>query len=296
METVMAINVVGRVLNGTAGYDNFAANDLSDRYQMTVDRGVIDTINAGNGNDTLSYVNADRAVKVTMGSGREVGRAEADYGSYHYNPSTGQHSFQIHTERVTQFTNIENVTGSNYSDTITGNAGSNRLEGGPGRDTIDGGGGADTIVSGRDSDQIWGGQGADTFVFDHFLDSSMFNVLSSVTRPDGNYTTGAGVDVINDFLVGTDKIDLSGIDANSTISGNQAFQLIPQSIELVEEFTGQAGQLRLTETSVSPGPDRPGLFFTSVQGDIDGDGFADFTLQVVNPFSMDALSAADFIL
>ena len=62
-------------------------------------------------------------------------------------------------------------------------------------------------------------------MFNDFLDSSQFNALSSVISAGAE-----GVDTIWDFLVGSDKIDLSGIDANSTISGNQAF-------EFVEEFT-----------------------------------------------------------
>jgi len=99
----------------------------------------------------------------------------------------------------------------------------------------------------------------------------------------------AGVDVINDFLVGSDKIDLSGIDANSTISGNQAF-------EFVEEFTGQAGEVKLVEISQPPSPDTSGLFYTSVLADIDGDGYQDFTLQVLTPFSLDQMTVNDLIL
>ena len=179
---------------------------------------------------------------------------------------------------------IENVTGSSFADTITGNSADNRIDAGAGRDIINGGGGADTIISGRGQDQISGGEGPDRFVFNDFLDSSQFNALSSVISAGVE-----GVDTIWDFLVGSDKIDLSGIDANSTISGNQAF-------EFVEEFTGQAGEVRLVEISEGPTQGTPGSFTTSVLADIDGDGLRDFTLQVLTPFSLDPMTVNDLIL
>ena len=291
----MAIQVVGRVIDGTSGYNNFVGNEWSDTYRMTVNYGVTDMVDGGKGTDTLSYVNADRGVKVTMGSGTQLGHTEADFVTLSFfNPLTGQYFQTVETKTVTQFKGIENVTGSSFADTITGNSAANRIDAGAGRDTIDGGGGADTIISGRESDHIWGGADADTFVFNHFLDSSEYNVLSSVTRADGNYVAGAGVDVINDFLVGSDKIDLSGIDANSTISGNQAFEFVDddQFGRPSSEFTGQAGEVRLVEFSRPPSPDTPGLFYTEVQADIDGDGYQDFTLRVLT----DQMTANDFIL
>ena len=169
----MAIQVVGRVINGTSGYDNFVGNEWSDTYRMTVNYGVTDMVDGGKGTDTLSYVNADRGVKVTMGSGTQLGHTEADFVTLSFfNPVTGQYFQNVETKTVTQFKGIENVTGSSFADTITGNSAANRIDAGAGRDTIDGGGGADTIISGRESDQIWGGEGPDTFVFNHFLDSS----------------------------------------------------------------------------------------------------------------------------
>ena len=175
----MAIQVVGRVIDGTSGYNNFVGNEWSDTYRMTVNYGVTDMVDGGKGTDTLSYVNADRGVKVTMGSSTQLGHTEADFVTLSFfNPQTGQYFQTVETKTVTQFKGIENVTGSSFADTITGNSAANRIDAGAGRDTIDGGGGADTIISGRESDQIWGGADADTFVFNHFLDSSEINVLS----------------------------------------------------------------------------------------------------------------------
>jgi Ca2+-binding RTX toxin-like protein len=92
---------------------------------------------------------------------------------------------------------FENLTGSQFNDTLIGTTGVNAIIGGDGGDKITGGGGPDILT---------GGLGADTFIFKAVGDSAP-----------------AAPDVITDFLAGTDKIDLSLIDANSSASGNQTF-------------------------------------------------------------------------
>jgi hypothetical protein len=68
-------------------------------------------------------------------------------------------------------------------------------------------------------------------------------------------STFAAPDRITDFHRG-DTIDLAGIDADSTVDGNQAFAFIEGA------FTG-AGQLRATFDA--------GTKLWSVEGDTDGD-------------------------
>ncbi len=97
---------------------------------------------------------------------------------------------------------IENATGGTGNDMLTGNALANRLEGGLGLDVLMGLGGKDILI---------GGAGADQFVFISDLDSGP-TVLSA--------------DVIQDFNVLTDVIDLTGIDANSALAGNQEFHYL----------------------------------------------------------------------
>ena len=73
-----------------------------------------------------------------------------------------------------------------------------------------------------------------------------------------------GADTIADFRRGQDRIDLSGIDA-VTGGGDDAFNWVGSNA-----FSGTAGELR--------GYSQGGAFFLA--GDVNGDGVADFTIQV----------------
>jgi Ca2+-binding RTX toxin-like protein len=86
---------------------------------------------------------------------------------------------------------------TSLDDSLTGTSGANTITGGGGADTIKGGGGADILS---------GGQGADSFVVAALTDSA----------PSAR-------DLITDFVPGSDIIDLSAIDANTSTKGNQAF-------------------------------------------------------------------------
>jgi Ca2+-binding RTX toxin-like protein len=107
------------------------------------------------------------------------------------------------------------LNGSGGADTLKGGSGADKLEGGvgadqlfgdSGADTLQGGAGDDRLMGGSDADVLTGGDGADTFVF------------SSVSQ----CRTGQA-DVITDFVLGVDHLDLSAIDANTRMDGNQAF-------------------------------------------------------------------------
>jgi Ca2+-binding RTX toxin-like protein len=95
---------------------------------------------------------------------------------------------------------ISAINGSLRSLITTGKTGTS------GANTIIGGGSADTIKGGGGADILTGGQGADRFVFASLVDSA----------PSAR-------DLITDFVPGTDIIDLSASDANTSTKGNQAF-------------------------------------------------------------------------
>ena len=150
---------------------------------------------------------------------------------------------------------------TDLEDTIYGLGGNDQLFGGGDDDIIDGGAGNDQIDGGRGNDLLTGGSGADRFIF-------------SDTTSDG-----AWPDRITDFSQQqNDRIDLGAIDANLSRSGDQSFKFIGTS-----GFTGVAGQLSYSQ--------HDGL--TVVTGDVDGDGLADFRIEIVGTID---LKGSDFSL
>jgi Ca2+-binding RTX toxin-like protein len=156
------------------------------------------------------------------------------------------------------------------NDTITGGALKDYLDGGAGADTIDGGGGNDNILGRAGADTLIGGAGLDYF---HYQDVNESNAAN-------------GIDKITDFTVGAagEKIDLSGIDANTGVgaTGNQAFTFIGTNTA----FHNVAGELRVVNEN--------GNWF--VQGDTDGDGNADLIIQIVNGGDIPLWGAQHFLL
>lgn len=159
---------------------------------------------------------------------------------------------------------IENVIGSFANDSIRGNSMNNRLEGGAGDDRLFGRDGNDTLVSGLGADYLDGGAGADTFIYNSVADSRVVTFETAF----GGVVASVQVDTIANFQSGLDRIDLSGIDANTLVEGNQAFVF-------TNSFTGAAGQLMYSSGRLS--------------GDIDGDARADFTLNVAGAQRGDVL-------
>lgn len=138
------------------------------------------------------------------------------------------------------------------NDTLKGNGGNDWLDGAAGNDKLDGGIGNDYLVGGLGKDILTGGSGYDSFIFTSSKDS-----------------TTTAHDVIMDFARG-DKIDLSLIDANTKVSGNQSFSWIGS-----KAFTGHAGELNYKKISGD----------TFVYGDTNGDKKADFMIELENGYT-----------
>ena len=171
---------------------------------------------------------------------------------------------------LTAYADIENLEfstagnwlgyGNGLDNRITAGAGNNRLFGYDGNDTLSGGAGDDQLSGGAGNDELTGGAGADRFDFLAFVPLEH--------------------DVITDFA-GNDLINLGYLDADTNSASNQAFRFIGDS-----SFTGAAGELRYEQT----GGDGP---VTMVMGDQDGDGVADFQIELRG---IHTLTASDFIL
>ena len=101
-----------------------------------------------------------------------------------------------------------------------------------------------------------GGAGRDTFDFNHIVESGYGR---------------AAPDLIADFAHGLDRIDLSGIDANVRVAGNQAFAFLG-----AKNFTAHAGEL----ITRAYGPS------TYMFADVNGDGHADMQIQFVGHINL----------
>jgi Ca2+-binding RTX toxin-like protein len=144
-----------------------------------------------------------------------------------------------------------------------------------GRFTILGGRADDTITGGMGNDLIWGNLGADVLRGGGGNDSFEYYAVAE--------STPGARDMIMDFSAG-DKVNLFSIDADgNAANGNSKFAFIGSAA-----FTGAAGELRAVQHATHT---RAWI----VEGDIDGDGQADFSLVVVTQPGY-LLGAGDFIL
>lgn len=209
-------------------------------------RGGVDVMEGGAGADTY-YVDDARDVIV------EVPGTEIDTVY-----TTADYRLPANVERiVVQSVEAVTVAGNDLANTITGNDTASSLSGEGGNDTINGGSGSERLYGGSGNDrlngaagldQFWGGTGADMFSF-------------------GAGDLDSGAETIWDFARGEgDKIDLSKIDANTALAGDQKFAFVGASA-----FSGKAGELRVV--SINGGFD--------LMGDVNGDGRADFVLHVM---------------
>lgn len=162
-----------------------------------------------------------------------------------------------------------NGTGGNNDNIITGTIGSNIIDGKGGNDRIWARAGDDLVLGGAGDDELYGGGGNDTITGGEGTDTLTGDSGSDIFDFDAITETIVGFgDWIMDFVTGTDLIDLSGIDADATVEGDQAFVL------------GGTGTGVLTLDS------------NQLFSDIDGDGIADLEINV----ELASLETDDFIL
>ncbi len=163
-------------------------------------------------------------------------------------------------------------TGNALGNRITGNAGGNLLSGLGGSDTLFGAEGDDTLLGGDGNDLLTGGAGADLLTGGRGNDTFLYTA-------EGDSTPGfETMDVISDFSSRHDRLDLSGMDANTGRSGDQAFSR--RILAGSEEFTG-AGQLRFDSAE--------GILY----GNTDGDADAEFAIQLSG---VNTLLSSDLVL
>jgi len=190
-----------------------------------------DIIDGGLGADTVDAGSGDDHVIASVGDGNDK-----------YDGGSGIDTYDLSGTSADAIVDLAAETASSAE---TGNDQLVAFE------NVIGGLGDDTILASDAVNVLTGGGGDDSFVF------------RSLEQAGNSHH---GRDHITDFQPG-DIIDLSAIDANSHVSGNQSFILVFDT----QAFT-HAGEIRYRHEQRDDGE------HTIVEGDVDGDHEADFEI------------------
>ena len=165
--------------------------------------------------------------------------------------------------------------GTGASEVLVGSAEIDRMHGLGGNDIINALAGDDICNGGDGQDILRGGLGRDFLRGDaNTVEHDVFDynkIAESTWNP-------AGRDVILDFQPNVDDIDLSTIDANTLVAGNQAFKFIGGA-----NFHHKAGEVRVSAQGSN----------TLVSADVNGDGKPYMAILLNGTLTLDKF---DFIL
>lgn len=187
---------VAGTIEGGAGNDYLDGASRADVIDGEADADVIrgragdDTLSGGSENDTIFGGHGDDLVDggtgrdvALLGDGDDIFNDDAETGYKGNDTVIGGRG----DDAIIMKGGRDSVAGGKGDDTISGGADADFLAGQKDDDVLNGQGGVDTIVGGRGDDTLTGGTGADDFVF----------------------FAHTGHDVITDFVVGSDDIDIS---------------------------------------------------------------------------------------
>jgi Ca2+-binding RTX toxin-like protein len=269
-------------LYGDEGDDSFFV-EFSDPT-LAEDGGDIGSARGGEGNDTYYF-----------------GHGTAPHGGYSYHRGHGFALAETLDEVITPLTVTDpdgivvvrvqtddmtfvltdvddNYTGNELVDRVDGRGGNDTIDGGDGVDDIAGGDGDDVLTGGDGFDQLRGGTGNDLLVARAAGDVGPLGPVEILEGGDGGdrfyfghiADIGSGSRIVDFDRGNGDIIDLGPVDANTTIAGDQEFFYIGYN----QEFSGNAADLRVVEGSGNQND------FNIIQGDVDGDSSADFSILV----------------
>ena len=134
----------------------------------------------GAGNDTYNVDNVGDVVTEAAGDGTDTVLTTVSYAL-----AAGS---EIEFLRVSGTAGLS-LTGNEFDNTLVGGNGNDTLVGGAGNDVLNAGAGNDLLIGGAGNDTMNGGAGNDVFCF----------------------VAGFGNDLVGDFTLGQDKLDLSGL-------------------------------------------------------------------------------------
>ncbi|HTV69250.1 MAG TPA: calcium-binding protein [Rhizobiaceae bacterium] len=262
---------------GITGADLVADGDGNDFVDLA---GGADQISVGAGNDILRggtgvdiitfIVESDNGYGSSLSSGPGI---VIDLAK-----TTAQNFGRFGVDTISGF---ENVTGSGGNDKIYGTTGANLLDGRSGNDVIDGRGGTDIVSGEEGADILIGGLGRDT-IYPSIGDDGDRDIVRYLRTAESGLTV-ATRDVVSGFArsagAAGDRIDLSAIDANPFLAGNQSFAWRGG----LAFRANVVGEVRFIDAGAD----------VIVQIDTDNDNGAEMTILIQNVAS---LAAYDFVL
>lgn len=227
LNNVLSGNVGDTVAAGVA--DTLTGAGGADRLYG---RNGVDVLSGGEGDDAL-YGGAGLDV-MTGGLGDDVYYVDDAGDSADEAPAEGNDLVYSTALTFTLDDDVERMilqgvadidaTGGTSDNTIRGNAGANAISGGDGDDRLIGAGGDDVLTGGLVKDTIVSGAGADTIDYNAIADSAAGEALR---------------DVINDFVSGTDVLDLTDIDLDGAGPGTAGFDEFIDGRAFSADATGQ---------------------------------------------------------
>lgn len=251
------------LIDGGAGRDVLDVTLLFTNANLTLDLST-PTITLANG----AIITGVEGIRLISSFGNDDITASNDARGAAFN--TVYSSFGNDTLRASA--NGASLDGASGNDMLFGAAGDDVLIGGSSADTMRGGAGNDRLIGGTDRDFMVGGIGGDVFALLNGFESGI---------------TALARDLIVDFTKAEgDRIDLAAIDA-VVLAGpivNDAFDFIGTTA-----FGNVAGELRSEKVNLAGTVND----HTLISGDTNGDGVADFTIEVRGLITF---VAADFIL
>ena len=274
-------STLGTLMNGQLAQNGYLLSNgvdatrggAGDELLVTTNRAGANVLSGGGGDDTyLLYRNA--TITEAAGGGADLIVLRNDALEANFSLPANVEAIQINGPRFNGNDSGNRIIGSAAANRLDGLGGNDKLLGLGNGDTLNGGAGNDTLRGSHGNDRLVGGAGAD--VLEGGTGTDIFAFVSA------SDSTPSATDRILDFgaplkTSGGDRIDLSAIDANTGVSGNQAFV-----------FGGTtAGHLRLVNNGTS----------TELLGNTDRDVTAEIRILLQDGATLaNAYGAPDFVL
>ena len=259
------------VLDGGAGADRMSGGLGDDHYYID-NPGDIVTEAANGGYDTVTS-SLSYALTANVEALQLTGTAAIEgKGNALDNVLTGNDASNV----LQGMDGNDQLFGQGGNDILAGNSGDDQIHGGDGADVLMGVDGNDVLYGDAGNDVLSGGGGRDVMYGGAGADRFVFAPGDFAAVPPGKASVTGYADLIADFShADGDHIDFTPLQK---LIGNRHLTFMGS-----KAFDGHAGEIRVDAYHG----------FYDVTGDLDGDGKADFHLNVV---SSTALVASDFLL